>query len=47
MAQDIYPGISEYLDSLPSKRSVLELLRSSQEFTRSLLELCMEISLDQ
>ena len=47
VAQDVYPSISEYLDSLLSKHSVLELLCSSQEFTRSLLELCLEISLDQ
>ena len=29
VAQDLYPGISEYLDSLQSKKSVLELLKGS------------------
>ena len=45
--QDLYPGITDYLESVQAKKLVLEVLQNSKEFLCSLVELCIEIALDK
>lgn len=45
--QDLWPGITELLSNLPAKLSVFDMLKQSEAFCRSIVELAMEISQDK
>ena len=46
VAQDLWPGITDVLSSIPSRTNLLEWMRDSERFCRALIELAIEISLD-
>ena len=45
-AQDLWPGITEVLNSMPAKASVFDWLRESEKFCVGIIELATEIALD-
>ena len=46
IAGDLWPGITEYLQQIPTKANLLEQLKNSEALVISLMELCMEIAMD-
>lgn len=47
MAADLWPGITDYLQQIPSKSNLLEVLRQSPQLLQSMVELCIEIAIDK
>lgn len=45
-AQDLWPGITEVLSSMPAKASVFDWLKESEKFCIGIIELATEIALD-
>lgn len=43
----MWPGITELLGNLPAKVSVFDMLKQSEAFCRSMIELAMEIAMDR
>ena len=43
---DLFPGITDYMSSIPSKTNLLDQLKTNPRLLQGLMELCIEIALD-
>ena len=43
---DLFPGITDYMSSIPSKTNLLDPLKTNPRLLQGLMELCIEIALD-
>ena len=46
MAVDLFPGITDYISSIPSKTNLLDQLKTNPRLLLGLMELCIEIAMD-